>query len=71
MTQCIFLMYAQSLSHVRFFAAPWTTAYQAPLSMGPPRQESWSGWLLPPPGDLPDAGIKTCVFFIGRQFLYH
>ena len=66
-----FLMYAQSLSHVRFFATPWTIAYQAPLSIGLPRQENWSEWLLPPLGDLPDAGIKTCVFYTGRQFLYH
>ena len=26
-----------------FFAAPWTVAHQAPLSMGLPRQEDWSG----------------------------
>ena len=33
---------------------------QAPLSMGFPRQEYWSG--LPfPPGDLPDPGIKPCL----------
>ena len=25
---------AQLLSHVRFFATPWTVAHQAPLSMG-------------------------------------
>ena len=30
----------------------------APLSMGFSRQESWSGLLCPPPGDLPDPGIK-------------
>ena len=28
-----------SLSHVRLLATPWTTAYQAPLSMGFSRQE--------------------------------
>ena len=28
------------------------------LSMGFPRQEYWSGLLLPPPGDLPDPGIE-------------
>ena len=26
--------------------------------MGFPRQEYWSGLPLPPPGDLPDMGIK-------------
>ena len=32
-------------------------ARQAPLSMGVSRQEHWSGWPCPPPGDLPDPGI--------------
>ena len=31
------------LSHVRLFSTPWTAAYQAPPSMGLPRQEYWSG----------------------------
>ena len=35
---------------------PWTVARQAPLSMGFPRQEYWSGLPFPPPGDLPEAG---------------
>ena len=30
-------------------ATPWTVAYQAPLSMGFPRQEYWSGVPLPSP----------------------
>ena len=34
-------------------------AHQAPLSMGFPRQEYWSGLPFPPPGDLPDSGIKS------------
>ena len=33
-------------------------ACQAPASMGISKQEYWSGLLLPPPGDLPDPGIK-------------
>ena len=37
---------------------PWTVAHQAPLSMGFSRQEHWSGLPGPPPGDLPDLGIK-------------
>ena len=41
-----------------FFGTPWTVAYQAPLSVGFCRQEYWSGLLFPPPGDLPDPGIK-------------
>ena len=46
------------LSHVRLFVIPWTVAHQAPLSMGFPRQEHWSGLPFPPPGDLPDPGIE-------------
>ncbi|KAI4578651.1 hypothetical protein MJT46_000019 [Ovis ammon polii x Ovis aries] len=37
---------------------PCTTACQAPLSMGLPRQEYWSALPSPPPGHLPDPGIK-------------
>ena len=36
----------------------WTVAHQATLSMGFSRQENWSGLPCPPPGDLPDPGIK-------------
>ena len=36
----------------------WTVACQAPLSMGFSRQEYWSGFPCPPPGDLPDPGIQ-------------
>ena len=39
----------KSLSHVRLFTTPWTTAYQAPASMGFSRQEYWSGVPLPSP----------------------
>ena len=37
---------------------PWTVARQAPLSMEFPRQEYWSGLPCPPPGNLPNPGIK-------------
>ena len=37
---------------------PWTVAHHAPLSMGFPRQEYWSGLLFPSLGDLPDPGIE-------------
>ena len=39
----------------------WSIAHQAPLSMGFSRQEYWSGLPFPPPGDLPDPGIKPCL----------
>ena len=40
------------------FVTPWTVACQAPLSMGFPRQEYWSGVPFPSPGDLPDSGME-------------
>ena len=39
-------------------ATPWTIACQTPLFITFPRQEYWSGLPFPPPGDLPDPGIK-------------
>ena len=51
-------MCVQVLSRVQLFAAPWTAACQAPLSMKFSRQEHWSGLPLPPPGDLSKPGIK-------------
>ena len=51
-------MKVKSLSHVQLFATLWTVAYHAPLSMGFSRQEYWSGWPFPSPGDHPDPGIK-------------
>ena len=46
------------LSHVQIFATPWTVAHQAPLFMGFPRQEYWSGLPFPSAGDLPNPGIE-------------
>ena len=37
---------------------PWTIVHYSPLPMGFSRQEYWSALLFPPPGDLPDPGIK-------------
>ena len=45
-------------SHVLLFVTPWTVAHPAPLPMGFSRPEYWSGRPFPPPGDLPDPGIK-------------
>ena len=41
---------------------PWTVVHQALLSLGFSRQEYWSGLPYPPPGDLPDPGIKPMLF---------
>ena len=46
------------LSCVRLFAAPWTVACQAPLCLEFSRQKYQSALPLPPPGNLPDPGIK-------------
>ena len=46
------------LSCVRLFATPWTTAHQAPLPMGFPRQEYWRGLPFPSPGDPPNPEIE-------------
>ena len=51
-------MPAKSLSRVQLFVTPWTVALQAPLSMSLSRQEYWRGLPCPPPGDLPDPGVK-------------
>ena len=39
-------------------APPWTITCRAPLSMGFPRQEYWSGSPFPSPRDLPNPGIE-------------
>ena len=47
-----------TLSHVQLFATHWTVAHQAPLSMGFPRQEYWSGVPFPVLEDPAHLGIK-------------
>ena len=62
------------LSRARLCATPWTVARQAPLSMGFSRQESWSGFPFPPPGDLPDSGMdltSPAPPALGMRILYH
>ena len=55
-------------------ATTWIVAHQAPLSMGFPKQEYWSGLPFPSPGDLPDPGIKPMShagsFLLCRWILY-
>ena len=55
----------------RLFANPRTAARQATLYLEFSRQEYWSGLPCPPPGDLPDPGIKlTSPASAGRFFHY-
>ena len=42
----------------RVFVSSWIVACQDPLSMGFSRQKYCSRLTLPPPGDLPNTGIK-------------
>ena len=45
-------------SHVQLSATLWSVACLAPLSMEFYRQEYWSGFPCPSPGDPPDLGIE-------------
>ena len=70
MHECVLSHFSRS----RLFVTPWTVAHQTPLSMGFSRQEYWSGLPCPPPGGLPNPGIKPHISYvscIGRWVLYH
>ena len=47
-----------------------TVAHQAPLSLGFPRQEYWSGLPFPAPGDLPDPGIEPVPPALAGGFFF-
>ena len=66
-------MYMCVLRGVWLYAAPWTVACQAPLSMEFSRQVYWSQLPFPTLGALPDLGIEpmSCISCTGRQILYH
>ena len=68
----LLLLLLSHFSRVRLFATLWTTACQAPLSMGFSRQEYWNGLPCSPPGDLLNLGIEpTSLMFpalAGRFF---
>ena len=49
------------LSHVQLFVTLWTVACQAPLSMGFPRQEYWSGVPCPPQAIFPTQGSNLSL----------
>ena len=42
----------------KLFVTPWIIAHLAPLFMGSSGQEYWSRLPFPPPGNLPNPGIK-------------
>ena len=53
----------------QIFVSPWTVAHQAPLSMGFPRQEYWSGFPFLCPGDLPNPDSDANLVFQQRQWV--
>ena len=58
-----------TVSRVQLFGTTWTTAHQAPLSMGFSFQEYQSGLPFPSPGDLPEPRIKPMSpALVGRFF---
>ena len=66
--QCDLNIVQFSRSVVPDSAISWTVARQAPLSMGFPRHEYWSGLPFPPPGDLPDPGIEPTSPVLADEF---
>ena len=62
------LLLFQSLSHVQLFCEPKTDAHQAPLSMGFPRQEYWSGFPFHSLGGLPNPGIEPAFPAFAGEF---
>ena len=60
----------KSPSRVRLLATPWTTAHQAPLSMGFSRQEYWSGVPLSSPALQVDSSpTELSGKVLGKYFL--
>ena len=49
-------------------ATPWTVACPAPLSMGFPRKEDWSGLPLPSPVGLPLPQIEPMSLTLAGRF---
>ena len=52
------VLHAKFLQSCLTLATLWTVTCQAPLSKGFSRQEYWSGFPCPTPGDLLDPGVK-------------
>ena len=55
---CVCVWVISLFSHVWLFATLWTTTCKVSLSIGFSSHENWSGLSCPPPGDLPNPGIK-------------
>ena len=55
---CVCVCVLSHFSCVQLFVIQWTVACQAPLSMGFPRQEYWTGLPCLPSGDLSNPGME-------------
>ena len=53
---CVCVCVLSRFGCVQLLVTPWTVTCQAPLSMGFPSQEYWSGLPCPPPGIFPTQG---------------
>ena len=52
------------LNCVQLFVNPWIVAHQAPLSIGSPRQEYWSGLPFPSPGIFLTQRLNLCLLHL-------
>ena len=70
-SQTLSVLCGWSLSCIWLFVTPWTVAHQVPLSWGFFRQEYWSGLPCPPPGNLPNPGIKPRSPALQETFFFN
>ena len=68
---CVCTIAADYLQIMSDSVIPWTVALQAPLSMGYPRQEYWSGLSFPSTEGLPDPRIEPVSPALAGRFFYH
>ena len=61
---CVWVCVPSCFSRVWLFAAPWTVAHQATLSMGFSRQDPWSGLPCLPPKIFPTQGSNPCLLYL-------
>ena len=69
-SNCCYVLFSHSVMP-NSFLTPWTVAGQAPLYMGLPRQEYWSGLPFPSPGIFPPPQGLNPGLLPGRWILYH
>ena len=62
----IYMCMFSRFSCVHLFETLWTSAHQAPLSMGFSRQEYWRRLPCPPPGHLP--GVESLSLVLAGRF---